>query len=197
MFGGLFLLPFLLQDYLGYSETASGLIILPNALTVGIIMPFAGKWVDSHGYRSVSIAGLALLGVSMFLFGQLQTGTALVFILLASIFRGAGFGMLNTPLTAAVISAVPKEKVAMASSINTLIIQLSGAIGVSAVSLIHQAFSDRYKAKGTTAALAEHYALLNCFLILGFLLLIAIIPALKLSGKKQTLSSKQILMDAA
>jgi MFS transporter, DHA2 family, multidrug resistance protein len=196
MFGGLFLLPFLLQGYLGYSETASGLIILPNALMVGLIMPFAGKWIDSHGYRSVSVAGLVLLGVSMFLFGQLHSGSALLFILLATMFRGAGFGMLTTPLTAAVISAVPKEKVAMASSINTLIIQLSGAIGVSVISLIHQVFNDRYKAEGATAGLAEHHALLNCFLISGFLLLIAIIPALKLPEKKWNLIGGNMQLDA-
>ena len=196
MYGGLFLLPFLLQGSLGYSETASGLIILPNALMVGIIMPFAGKWTDSHGYRSVSIAGLAVLGVSMFLFGQLHTGSALLFILVAMMLRGAGFGMLNTPLTAAVISAVPQEKVAMASSINTLIIQLSGAIGVSVISLIHQVFNDRYKAEGATAGLAEHHALLNCFLISGILLLIAIIPALKLPEKKWNLIGKNMLLDA-
>jgi MFS family permease len=197
MFGGLFLLTFLLQGYLGYSETVSGLLILPNALMVGIIMPFAGKWIDSHGYRSVSIAGLTVLGISMFLFGQLHSGSAVLFILLAMMFRGAGFGLLNTPLTAAVISAVPQQKVAMASSINTLIIQLSGAIGVSVISLVHQAFNDRYKAEGATAAIAEHHALLNCFLMSGFLLLIAIVPALKLPEKKREHSGSQILMDAA
>ncbi|MDB5200471.1 MAG: drug resistance transporter, EmrB/QacA subfamily [Chitinophagaceae bacterium] len=197
MFGGLFLLPFLLQGYLGYSETASGLIILPNALMVGIIMPVAGRWVDSHGYRSVSVAGLAVLGVSMFLFAQLHTGSALLFILAAMLCRGAGFGLLTTPLTAAVISAVPKEKVAMGSSINTLIIQLSGAIGVSVISLIHQVFNDRYRAEGAAAVIAEHHALMNCFLISGFLLLIAIIPALKLPAKNVKLSDKQILLDAA
>ena len=196
MFGGLFLLPFLLQGYLGYSETASGLIILPNAIMVGLIMPFAGKWTDSHGYRSVSVAGLVVLGVSMFLFGQLHSGSALLFILVAMMCRGAGFGMLTTPLTAAVISAVPKEKVAMASSINTLIIQLSGAIGVSVISLIHQVFNDRYRAEGATAGLAEHHALLNCFLISGFLLLIAIIPALKLPEKKRNPIGENMLLDA-
>ncbi|MCW3116242.1 MAG: drug resistance transporter, EmrB/QacA subfamily [Chitinophagaceae bacterium] len=197
MLGGLFLLPFLLQGYLGYSETVSGLIILPNALMVGLIMPFAGKWTDAHGYRSVTIAGLAVLGISMFLFGQLHTGSALLLILLAMMLRGAGFGLLTTPLTAAVISAVPKEKVAMASSINTLIIQLSGAISVSLISLIHQVYNDRYRAEGATANSAEHHALLNCFLISGFLLLIAIVPALKLPEKKGKLSGKQVLMDAA
>jgi DHA2 family multidrug resistance protein len=197
MFGGLFLLPFLLQGYLGYSETNSGLIILPNALMVGVIMPFAGKWTDSHGYRSVSIAGLTVLGISMFLFAQLHPGNALFFALLAMFFRGAGFGMLNTPLTAAVISAVPKEKVAMGSSINTLIIQLSGAISVSVLSLIHQVLNDRYLAEGATAALAEHHALQNCYLLSGFLMLIAIIPAMKLPEKNRNLSDKQMLMDAA
>lgn len=197
MFGGLFLLPFLFQGYLGYSETASGLMILPNALMVGIIMPFAGKWTDSHGYRSVSIAGLAVLGLSMFMFGQLHLGSAVLIILLAMLFRGTGFGMLTAPLTAAVMNAVPKEKAAMASSIATLTIQLSGALGVSAISLIHQVFENRYIAEGASAGSAEHYALRNCFFLLGFLLIIAIIPALRLAGKKENLAGKQILMDAA
>ena len=197
MYGGLFLLPFLLQGALGYSETATGLIILPNALMVGILMPFAGKWTDSHGYRSVSIAGLAVLGVSMFLFGQLQADSALLFILIAMLLRGVGLGMLTTPLTAAVISAVPQEKVAMASSINTLILQLGGAIGVSVFSLIHQVYDQRYREKGATAVIAEHHALLNCFLISGFLLLIAIIPAMKLPVKKENQSGKQMLLDTA
>lgn len=195
MYGGLFLLPFLLQGALGYSETATGLIILPNALMVGILMPFAGKWTDTHGYRSVSIAGLALLGVSMFLFGQLQANSALLFILIAMMLRGIGLGMLTTPLTAAVISAVPQEKVAMASSVNTLIIQLSGAIGVSAFSLIHQVSDLRYQKKGATNVLAEHHALLNCFFISGSLLLIAIIPAMKLPFKKENQRGKQMLLD--
>jgi MFS transporter, DHA2 family, multidrug resistance protein len=133
----------------------------------------------------------------MFLFGLLHAGSALLFILLASMLRGAGFGLLNTPLTAAVVSAVPQEKVAMASSVNTLIIQLSGAIGVSVFSLIHQVFNDSYKAEGFTSGLAEHHALLNCFLLAGFLLLIAIIPALKLPEKKEIHIDKQVLLDVA
>jgi hypothetical protein len=52
-------------------------------------------------------------------------------------------------------------------------------------------------AEGATAVIAEHYALMNCFLISGFLLLIAIIPALKLAGKNVKLGDKQILLDAA
>jgi MFS transporter, DHA2 family, multidrug resistance protein len=105
--------------------------------------------------------------------------------------------MLNTPLTAAVISAVPKEKVAMASSINTLIIQLSGALSVSVISLIHQMFNDRYMAEGAIAGLAEHHALQNCYLLSGFLMLIAIIPAMKLPEKKENRPGKQMLLDAA
>jgi DHA2 family multidrug resistance protein len=197
MFGVLFLLPFLLQGYLGYSETTSGLIILPNAVMVGLIMPFTGRWIDSHGYRSVSVAGLAVLGVSMVLFGQLHTGSAMLFILVAMMFRGAGFGLLNTPLTAAVISAVPQEKAAMASSINTLMIQLSGAIGVSIISLIHQVFYDRYRAAGDIAGIAEHHALLKCFIFSGLLLFIAIIPALKLPEKKIKSIEKNRLVDIA
>lgn len=113
------------------------------------------------------------------------------------LFRGAGFGLLNTPLTAAVISAVPKEKVAMASSINTLIIQLSDAISVSIISLIHQVLNDRYMTEGATAALAEHHALQNCYMLSGFLMLIAIISAMKLPEKNRILNGGQILMDAA
>jgi len=188
MFGGLFLLPFLLQGTLGYSETATGLLILPNAIMVSIVLPFAGKWTDSYGYRSISIAGLTVLGFSMFLFGQLDKGSAVSFILLATMLRGAGLGMLNAPLTAAIISAVPQQKAAMASSINMLILQLGGAISVSSFSLIQQVSVQHYLERGAAALPAEHQALHNCFLIAGILLWLSIISAIRLPKKEKRIS---------
>jgi len=188
MFGGLFLVPFLLQGTLGYSETATGLLILPNAIMVSITLPFAGKWTDSHGYRSVSIAGLIMLGFSMFLFARLSGGGNLPFILLAMMLRGAGFGMLNTALTAAVIGAVPQQKVAMGSSVNMLILQLGGAISVSSFSLIQQVSAQHYQESGVAALPAEHHALHDCFLIAAFLLWFSIISATRLPKKEKRIS---------
>lgn len=48
LFGGLFLLPFLLQGLMGYSELQTGLLLLPAPVVIAILMPFAGKWADKN-----------------------------------------------------------------------------------------------------------------------------------------------------
>lgn len=179
----LFLLPFLLQGALGYSETESGLLILPNAVVLGIFIPFSGRWAENHGFRVIVIIGLIFLSASTFIFGRIDVGSPVIMIIIGMVLRGVGFGVMNTPLTESVISSVPKENVAMASSINTLTIQVSGALGVSATSLLHNFMEREYLAKGLAPAIAEHQSLLNSFLLSAILILFAIIPALKLPGR--------------
>ncbi|MET0638073.1 MAG: DHA2 family efflux MFS transporter permease subunit [Chitinophagaceae bacterium] len=191
LYGGLFLLPFLLQVSLGFSETATSLLLLPNAIILGSLLQVTSAWTGKHGYRNISIAGLILLAISMFLFGGLTKGSTMLAILFAMVIRGTGLSMVNSPITSSVIRSVPQEKAAMASAINTLVIQVSGALGVSASSLCHQFFTMKYHTEGLTVAMAEHRALFKCFMLAGFLLFVAILPALKLPEKKNAVPGQQ------
>lgn len=177
LFGGLFLLPFLLQGLLGYSESASGLLILPNALLMAALMPFAGKWSDKHGSRKISMAGLALLALSMWMFSLLDKGSPAALILTAMSIRGVGMGLLVAPLSAATISAVRPAEVTMASAVSSLLQQVGGALGIAVLAIISQSAIRTHMAAGMDESLAQHLALQTGFRVSMGILLVTLIPA--------------------
>ncbi|ASZ09722.1 DHA2 family efflux MFS transporter permease subunit [Chitinophaga pendula] len=177
LFGGLFLLPFLLQGLLGYSESASGLLILPNALLMAALMPFAGKWSDKHGSRKISMVGLALLALSMWMFSLLDQGSPIALILTAMSIRGIGMGLLVAPLSAATISAVRPAEVTMASAVSSLLQQVGGALGIAVLAIISQSAIRTHMAAGMSEPLAQHLALQTGFRVSMGILLVTLIPA--------------------
>jgi MFS transporter, DHA2 family, multidrug resistance protein len=66
---------------------------------------------------------------------------------------------------------------------NSLLQQLGGSIGIAVFGVIHQFIYSHYLNKQYTAAVAEHFALQDGFLISAFVIALALIPALRLPEK--------------
>lgn len=177
LFGGLFLMPFLLQEQMGFSEGMSGLLILPNSVFMAAMMPFAGRWSDKHGSREISMLGIALLAVSMYLFALLDKSSSISNVIITMTVRGLGMGLLLAPLNAATLSAVRPSEVTMASSISTLMQQVGGAIGIAVLAIVTQAAYNKHVLAGLEGHSAHHLALKQGFHISLFILLITLIPA--------------------
>ncbi|WP_298714461.1 DHA2 family efflux MFS transporter permease subunit [Chitinophaga sp.] len=184
LFGGVFLLPFLLQRHMHFSEMNAGLLLLPASVTLALMMPLAGNWVDHHSPRGIAIVGLLLLSVTMVLFGRMDVGSGVAFIVITMLIRGVGLGCLMTPVTVATVNAVPRPLITQASSLNNLVLQVSGAIGVAVLSVVHQQVGDYYLARGYSAPSAEHLALQYSFSISAALLVVAVVPALFISNRR-------------
>lgn len=183
LYGGMFFLPFLLQGILGYTAVQSGLILLPGALMMLITRPFAGKMADKGLIRNISIAGIIIVSGSFFLFSRIDVGTSLWVIMLPMLIRGIGMSFLVAPVSTALLNSVTSAQTASATSMNSLLQQVGGSLGIALSGVIHS-FIATYYLRNHTAALAEHYALQDSFLISGFVILLAIIPAIKLPEKK-------------
>jgi DHA2 family multidrug resistance protein len=109
LYGGLFFLPFLLQGLLGFSEFQSAMLMLPNALVMIIVRPFAGRYADKGAVRNISVAGIILVSVSMFLFSRINVGSGIWLIILAMIVRGVGMGILVAPVSTALFFVECRE----------------------------------------------------------------------------------------
>jgi MFS transporter, DHA2 family, multidrug resistance protein len=177
LFGGLFLLPFLIQGLLGYSELQSGMLLLPGSAVTALVTPFAGRWADRHGSRNILLLALILVGSSMFAFGMVQGGTPMYILVSIVAVRGLGMGMLMTPLTTATVNSVDTGQVTMASSINSLTQQLSGSLGIALLAIIHQHILSREAGHSVGGSLAEHLALQRGFWVSTALVMLALIPA--------------------
>jgi MFS transporter, DHA2 family, multidrug resistance protein len=180
LFGGMFFLPFLLQGLLGYTTIQSGLLMLPNALMMLVTRPYAGKKADQGLIRTVSILGILIVSLSMFLFSRIDVGTAIFWIILPMVVRGIGISLLVAPISTALLNAVTREQTATATSMNSLLQQLGGSIGIAVFGVLHQFIYAHYLDKKYAAPIAEHFALQDGFLISAFVIILALIPAIKL-----------------
>jgi len=180
LFGGVFFLPFLLQGLLGYTTLQSGLLLLPNALMMLVARPYAGRKADQGLIRNISIVGIVLLAVSMYLFARIDVGTAVWLIILPMVIRGLGISFLVAPVSTALLNAVTLDQTSTATSLNSLLQQLGGSIGIAIFGVLHQLIYTHYLHKGYAPALAEHFALQDGFFVSAIVVGLALIPAIRL-----------------
>jgi DHA2 family multidrug resistance protein len=180
LFGGVFFLPFLLQGLLGYTTIQSGLLLLPNALMMLVARPYAGRKADQGLIRNISILGILLLAVSMYLFARIDVGAPVWLILLPMIIRGLGISFLVAPVSTALLNAVNRDQTTTATSLNSLLQQLGGSIGIAVFGVLHQFIYTHYLHKGYGQPLAEHFALQDGFFVSAIVVGLAVIPAIRL-----------------
>lgn len=113
------LLPFYLQNGLGFSAIVSGLGMLPFALTM-VICPRVGARLAAR------LAPATLMGLGLLLVGSgnllsawaVDTGGYLPFALAIAV-TGAGAGLLNGDTQKNIMACVPRERTGMASGMST------------------------------------------------------------------------------
>ena len=67
LFATLFYIPLFLQEGLGYPALRAGLLLLPQALVMAVLMPVAGRLYDKIGPRYLAFFGLVIAAIGTFL----------------------------------------------------------------------------------------------------------------------------------
>lgn len=125
------LMPIYLQSYMGYSATVSGLVIMPGAILMGIMNPFAGRLFDKYGPRVLSITGLAILTVSTVGFATLSSTTDVVWLTIIYAIRMFSMSLINMPITTWAMNALDNKVLNHGTSVNNTLRQVSGSLGTA------------------------------------------------------------------
>ncbi|MEN3306095.1 MAG: hypothetical protein V7603_2297 [Micromonosporaceae bacterium] len=156
MFSVLFLLPILVQNIQRHGPLASGLVLLPQGIVMGLSTK-AGGWIDDRGWRRAGvIGGLAAVGVTTALLLLTTVDTPLWLTALIMAGRGLGIGLVIQPLLTPMLAGLSSGQLADANALFNVGQRLGGSIGVS---LLATLFAQREAARlatgqGSAAALA-------------------------------------------
>ena len=132
LFGGLFLLPIFLQNLSGFTAIQAGLLMMPSAVVMGIMMPIAGRLTDRvQNTRWLVAGGTFVTGVSLLMYSQLDPLSGLFMILGPQIIRAVGISFMMSPLMTTAINAIPQDKVAMGSSFLNVAQRVGGSFGIN------------------------------------------------------------------
>ena len=123
-----------MQNYLGFSALEGGLAFLPATFLVAALMPVSGILGQKLGprIRILIIAGSASVGVSFLYLLQLDVDSRYVDgFLPAFVLRGLGIGLVMSATSYAVVSALPAQKVGLASGTLTMARNIGTSVGVA------------------------------------------------------------------
>jgi EmrB/QacA subfamily drug resistance transporter len=129
--GWLFLNTLYLQEVRGYSPLMAGLAALPATIVIAGVSPLTGRVVGRRGSRLPLVAsgGFLALGTGMLVF--VQPRSAYLFLALAYLLIGLGFGMVNPPITNAAVSGMPLSQTGVAAAVASTARQVGSVLGVA------------------------------------------------------------------
>jgi EmrB/QacA subfamily drug resistance transporter len=126
-----FLLPFFLQNLLGYSPSQVGWIIVADSVIIMVMAPIAGALSDRLGSRLLCTIGVAIVAIAQLFLATLDLDSSLVRIMLPLVIWGIGWALFNAPNQSSILSAVSSEKLGAAAGMIATTARTGGAMGVA------------------------------------------------------------------
>jgi EmrB/QacA subfamily drug resistance transporter len=139
MMGTFFFMAIYMQDILGYGALEAGVRFLPTTMVIAVIAPISGRLADRLGPSTPMSAGLAVLGVSMFMFAGIDTATTYSGLLIPFILMGVGIALVMSPMSTAAMNAVSVQKSGVASGVLQMSRMIGASVGIAATGAIFQA----------------------------------------------------------
>ena len=126
------MMPFYLQNALGYTPGRAGLIMITQPVIMVITAPVSGFFADKYGFRPVSALGMFIFGCGALIQGLVyDLDTSPLVIILGIIIFSLGNAICQTPNNALVMSSVPSEDYGFAGSIGSLVRYLGVSMGLT------------------------------------------------------------------
>jgi MFS transporter, DHA2 family, multidrug resistance protein len=139
------LLPLFLQSLLGYTAFDAGLSVSPRGFGAFAALFFVGALVGKVDSRLLAGLGFAAVGLASFLLCRLSLQMTIGSVVLPNIIAGFGIGCIFVPLTTLAVGTLRNEQIGNASSLQNLIRNTGGSVGLSFVSTLLQRYSQTHQ----------------------------------------------------
>ncbi|GAC1586566.1 MAG: MDR family MFS transporter [Candidatus Velthaea sp.] len=136
LFGATVILPQFVQGLLGFTATLSGTLIFIRAAFIALFTPFIARFASTGKIdtRILLFVGFALIGIGQIWLGFITTTTSDFGTLVPpAIVSGIGLALVFTPLSIAVLGALPPQIAPKAAAFNSLSLQLGGSFSTAAL----------------------------------------------------------------
>jgi DHA2 family lincomycin resistance protein-like MFS transporter len=131
LLGTIVLLPIYMQNVQRLTPLATGLILLPGGLLMGLLGPVVGRLYDRFGARVPLVPGTIATSLALWSATLLDAHSPVVLILVFHLLLSLGLAFAFTPLFTAGLGALPPRLYSYGSAIFGATQQLAGAAGVA------------------------------------------------------------------
>lgn len=125
------ILPFYLQNALAMSPGKAGVYMTIYPLVLALVAPLSGYASDRVGPEALTLTGLALMSLGLFLMSGLQANPSNWTLILFIGVMSFGNGLFQSPNNSLVMSLVPDGKLGVGGSVNALVRNLGMVVGIA------------------------------------------------------------------
>jgi MFS family permease len=135
-----FLLSLYLQEIKGLTPQQAGLVLIAQPAMMALFSPLAGRLSDRVEPRNLASTGMAVSAAGLFMLTGLGAGTPTSLVVAALLVLGFGFALFSSPNTNAVMGAVEKRSLGVASAVLGTMRLTGGMLSMGAAMLIFNLF---------------------------------------------------------
>ncbi|MGD2076822.1 MAG: MFS transporter [Chloroflexota bacterium] len=182
--GTTLLLPFYLENVLGYDPRQVGFLLATVPVSLGITAPLSGTISDRYGTRPMTLIGLVVLLLGYFALSRLTVGTSATIFILFFLPIGIGMGLFQSPNNSAIMGSAPRGRLGIVSSTLAATRTIGQTTGIALLGALWAsrtlAYATGMPAGGATEASAEAQAagLHDTFLFMTLLIAVALLIAI-------------------
>lgn len=151
LFGVFFFLSLYLQGVLGLSALQGGLAFTPMAAVLIIASPLSAKLAERYGAAHVVASGMGVFALGLFLISRVDGSSDYLNVLPGLLLAALG-SALTTPLTTAILAAIPLERAGVASGALNTSRELAGSLGIAVMGAILAARESDALSHGASAS---------------------------------------------
>lgn len=130
-YGVAVLQPLLMEHLLGYSVLITGLALAPRGLSTMLCMIISNKLTRILDPRIIMLIGAICCMIGTYASSLFNLDVNLFWLIWASVFQGAGMGLIMSPLTTLSYSTLPANLRTDAAGIFNLLRTFGGSMGIS------------------------------------------------------------------
>lgn len=134
--GTFILLPFYLENVLGYDVSHVGLLLAVVPIALGVTSPLAGSLSDRFGTRLIAVIGLILLVIGYAAMSTLDAQTTTLGYVLRLLPIGLGMGIFMSANNSAIMGAAPRGQLGIVSGLLSITRTLGQVIGIAILGAI-------------------------------------------------------------
>lgn len=131
MFAVILLMPYYMENILGYSTKRVGLALIAVPLIMALVAPLSGWVYDKTKSPLPSSVGMAITAIALYMIGNLTSESSFLDIILRLGLIGLGMGLFHSPNNSIIMSSVPVNRLGIASGMLSSVRNLGMVTGIA------------------------------------------------------------------
>lgn len=129
--GGTILMPFYLENVLGYDPFQVGLLLAIIPIGLGLMAPLSGSLSDRFGTRLITVIGLFVMMIGYLAMSTLSAQTSIGGYIVRLLPVGLGIGIFQSPNNSGIMGSAPRERLGVASGLLAITRTLGQTTGIA------------------------------------------------------------------